>query len=184
MAKRKAISKGTRFDIFRRDKFTCQYCGRTPPLVILHVDHITPVAKGGDNDPLNLLTSCQECNLGKSAKDLAVVPETLSTQVAEQRERREQVERYNDFLMELREKQTEDIKELGRYWHAKFLKGCFIFAGPRIPSIKKFLSLIPKATIMDAMDSAHGRFPPYRDDDSRTFRYFCGICWNIIKKDE
>ncbi len=36
-----------RFDILRRDKFTCQYCGRSAPDVELHVDHIIPRAKGG-----------------------------------------------------------------------------------------------------------------------------------------
>lgn len=48
--KRKNISKGKRFDIFKRDGFTCQYCGKQPPGVVLHVDHITPVSKGGTNN--------------------------------------------------------------------------------------------------------------------------------------
>ena len=68
MTKRKEISKGLRFHIFRRDDFTCQYCGRQPPEVILHLDHITPVARGGRNDEMNLITSCAECNMGKGKK--------------------------------------------------------------------------------------------------------------------
>lgn len=44
---RKAISKKTRFEVFKRDRFTCQYCGATPPGVLLHIDHIHPVAEGG-----------------------------------------------------------------------------------------------------------------------------------------
>ena len=31
MGKRKAISKKMRFEVFKRDKFTCQYCGRSVP---------------------------------------------------------------------------------------------------------------------------------------------------------
>jgi hypothetical protein len=73
VAKRQSIGKGLRFDIFHRDGFTCQYCGKRPPDVVLELDHIHPVANGGDNDPLNLITSCAECNRGKSAKLLGSV---------------------------------------------------------------------------------------------------------------
>lgn len=62
---RKGLSKKIRFEVFKRDQFTCQYCGKKAPDVILHVDHIQPVSKGGTNDLLNLITSCQDCNLGK-----------------------------------------------------------------------------------------------------------------------
>jgi 5-methylcytosine-specific restriction endonuclease McrA len=58
-----------RFQIFKRDSFRCQYCGRSPKQdenVILHIDHIIPQAKGGADDDRNLTTACQECNLGKS----------------------------------------------------------------------------------------------------------------------
>ena len=62
MSKRKAISKGKRFDIIKRDGFTCQYCGSQPPDVVLEIDHIQPVSKGGDNSFENLTTSCLHCN--------------------------------------------------------------------------------------------------------------------------
>jgi hypothetical protein len=65
---RKPVGKSLRFEIFRRDGFTCQYCGQQPPDVVLHVDHITPVVEGGTNDEMNLITSCQDCNLGKGRK--------------------------------------------------------------------------------------------------------------------
>ncbi len=68
MGERQYISKSLRYDIFARDGFTCQYCGRKPPVVILQIDHRIPVSKGGTNDPLNLLSSCEDCNGGKSAK--------------------------------------------------------------------------------------------------------------------
>ena len=54
MAVRKAISKKLRFEVFKRDNFTCQYCGRMAPDVVLEVDHINAVANGGDNNILNL----------------------------------------------------------------------------------------------------------------------------------
>ena len=65
MPTRKSLSKKTRFEVFARDSFTCQYCGNQPPKVILEVDHIIPVVDGGTNDPENLRTSCFECNRGK-----------------------------------------------------------------------------------------------------------------------
>lgn len=68
--KRQGISKNKRFDIFARDNFTCQYCGKKAPNVILEVDHIIPVSKGGDNKLTNLITSCFECNRGKTNKKL------------------------------------------------------------------------------------------------------------------
>lgn len=67
---RKAIGKRLRFSIFERDGFACQYCGKTPPKVVLHVDHIIPVISGGTNDPENLRTSCADCNLGKGKRKL------------------------------------------------------------------------------------------------------------------
>jgi len=74
MNERKSIGKGLRFDIFRRDQFTCRYCGRRPPEVVLEVDHLVPIAQGGENSEPNLVTSCDECNRGKSAKSLVGAP--------------------------------------------------------------------------------------------------------------
>ena len=73
MPKRRSMSKKVRFEIFKRDSFACQYCGRQPPEVVLEVDHIHPVSKGGTTEPLNLVTSCQDCNRGKSDRELGNV---------------------------------------------------------------------------------------------------------------
>jgi len=67
---RKSVSKKLRFEVFKRDKFTCQYCGKKAPDVILEVDHIKPVSKGGDNSLFNLISSCFECNRGKGKRTL------------------------------------------------------------------------------------------------------------------
>ena len=63
-----------RFSILQRDGFRCRYCGRpgNAPGVVLHVDHVVPVVAGGATTEDNLLTACDECNLGKAAR--AVVP--------------------------------------------------------------------------------------------------------------
>lgn len=59
------LSRGVRFRILQRDDFTCQYCGRRPPVVVLEIDHINPRAKGGVNKASNLTTACFDCNRGK-----------------------------------------------------------------------------------------------------------------------
>lgn len=61
------ISSRDRFMALRRDGFTCQYCGRKPPEVRLHVDHVHPRSKGGRNELDNYVTACSECNQGKGA---------------------------------------------------------------------------------------------------------------------
>lgn len=59
------LSKRERFEVLRRDDFTCQYCGRKAPEVVLEVDHVFPVSCGGGNEMENLVTACRECNRGK-----------------------------------------------------------------------------------------------------------------------
>jgi len=71
MVERKPLSKKIRFEVFKRDSFTCQYCGSKAPDVILEIDHIKPVAKGGKNEIINLVTSCFDCNRGKSKNELS-----------------------------------------------------------------------------------------------------------------
>jgi 5-methylcytosine-specific restriction endonuclease McrA len=66
--KRDPIGKKLRFQVFRRDNFTCRYCGRSPfrDGVTLHVDHKVSVNDGGKTVLENLVTSCSDCNFGKS----------------------------------------------------------------------------------------------------------------------
>jgi len=71
---RDPIRAQMRFRVLQRDGFRCGYCGRSgsAPGVVLHVDHVVPLASGGTSTEDNLLTACEECNLGKAAR--AVVP--------------------------------------------------------------------------------------------------------------
>lgn len=103
MSGRKSIPKSVRFEVFKRDKFTCQYCGRSAPEVALHVDHIQPVSKDGNNDITNLITACSECNLGKGARELSddAVIQKRKAQLDELQERREQIEMMSEWQSEL-----------------------------------------------------------------------------------
>lgn len=61
------VRPGLRFKVFKRDRFRCLACGRSPAthLVELHADHILAVANGGKTTLENLQTLCHACNLGK-----------------------------------------------------------------------------------------------------------------------
>ena len=117
MANRENISKKVRFEVFKRDKFTCQYCGRQAPDVVLEVDHIQPVAKGGTNDFLNLITSCFDCNRGKGKRTLTQQEELKKQQkmLKELSERKEQLEMLVEWkkgLDNLEEEMLGKIEEL------------------------------------------------------------------------
>jgi hypothetical protein len=67
---RRTAGYSQRFRILERDRFTCQYCGGKAPNIKLHIDHIFPFAHGGKTIDENLITSCEECNMGKRDKVL------------------------------------------------------------------------------------------------------------------
>lgn len=62
-----AVSKRLRFEILRRDGHRCRYCGAGALAAPLTVDHVTPLALGGTDDPSNLATACEPCNSGKTS---------------------------------------------------------------------------------------------------------------------
>lgn len=65
--KRSSINVKLRFNVFKRDGYKCVICGRKAENgVVLEVDHIKPVSKGGFSDISNLQTLCMDCNRGKS----------------------------------------------------------------------------------------------------------------------
>lgn len=61
-----------RWIILNRDRFTCQYCGRKAPDVILQVDHKISKVNGGSDNEENLITSCIACNIGKNSESLGI----------------------------------------------------------------------------------------------------------------
>ena len=178
MAKpRKQISTRTRFEIFKRDGFECQYCGRTPPAVILEVDHICPVCEGGTNDPDNLVTSCQDCNRGKAGVPLSSVPQSLSDKAAEVAEREKQLAGYREIMDKRRERLEAETWEVADIFIAHARKD-----GIRkdyFASIKRFVEKLGVHECLEAMEIATSRS---FFNDNKTFKYFCGICWRKIKE--
>lgn len=99
----KKASDRIRFEVFKRDSFTCQYCGRKAPDVVLNADHIAPLAGGGETTLLNLVTSCRDCNSGKSnvplSEGAAVAKAQGQAEALE--ERRQQIEMMAEWQVEL-----------------------------------------------------------------------------------
>ena len=58
----------TRYNIYLRDNFTCQYCGDHFPAKELTFDHVHPRSRGGLTEWTNVVAACSPCNLKKANK--------------------------------------------------------------------------------------------------------------------
>ena len=68
---RALMTSRLREHIKQRDHYTCRYCGASlaeEPHLLLEIDHIVPVSKGGMTTEDNLQTLCWKCNRSKSNK--------------------------------------------------------------------------------------------------------------------
>jgi hypothetical protein len=159
--KREPISKKIRMEIFKRDSFTCQYCGRKSPDVILQVDHIHPVAKGGDNDIMNLITACFDCNSGKSDRTLSdhTAIEKKRVQIELLQERKEQIEMMFEWQKSLCDLDSMSVDKLCDYW-------CDIVSGITVSvsgknTLTNLVKKFPIDEIIESMKIAHDYYVKY-----------------------
>lgn len=164
-----AVRPRNRFDVFKRDGFQCQYCGRRVPDVTLEVDHIVPKAAGGKDTKDNLITACFECNRGKADKSLAdgEPRPDYAERLAEMKERQRQVKSYYAHEQAIAVESENALDDLHRYW-------CRILGEDPTPFnrglIRSYMKEIPIHEIREAMDVAAYRLGVY----SR-FGYLAGI---------
>ena len=114
--KRKRTPNFSRYGIFYRDKWTCQYCGKKGTGKTLTFDHVLPRKHGGVTSWTNIVTACQPCNRKKGSlllKDsgmrLKVMP-------------KKPVEQFPVFLMYREGKHPESWKDYlvsDKYWNAE-----------------------------------------------------------------
>ena len=161
MAKRKNLSKSVRFEVFKRDSFKCQYCGKSAPDVVLEVDHIIPVSKGGDNDISNLITACFDCNRGKRDKKL-----TDKQSVKLQKEeldklnaRREQLEMIAEWRKELFNLMNESIDKIVEIINREFYLDIHLTDYGR----RNFSKRIKKYGVKETLESSLIAFERYDD---------------------
>lgn len=180
------ISKTVRFEVFKRDGFRCQYCGKTPPEAMLEVDHIQPQSKGGLDTILNLITACFECNRGKRDIALDKIPPSLINNLDVLKEKETQLREYNKLVQRIEKRLQEEIELVGAAYSVAFpkwvLKETF-----KQTSVKNFLRLLPVSKVVEAMEQSCQRMRdkyPYGDRaGDEAIRYFCGYCWRLIKGD-
>ncbi len=69
----------TRFNVFLRDRFSCQYCGNPDQLTF---DHVVPRRLGGKTTWDNVVSACSPCNLRKGGRTPAQAHMPLATRPA------------------------------------------------------------------------------------------------------
>ena len=171
MAERKSISKKIRFEVFKRDAFTCQYCGRTAPEVILEIDHINPVANGGNNDLMNLITSCYDCNRGKGKRTLTDKEELKKQheQLKCLNKQREQLKMMVEWKTELMKFDDEQIDIIQDVFNSVF-DGTFTDEGR-----KRIGKEIKRYGFDEVYESTNISISQY-DDANKAFNYIARIC--------
>jgi hypothetical protein len=174
-----AVSKRTRYEVLKRDNFTCRYCRSTEQS--LKVDHVIPVALGGSDDPSNLVAACQDCNAGKASTS------PTEAMVADVSERAvawgQAITQFNAAQMADRKKRDAYVRRFVKAWNAWTY-------GPEgdkkhMPkpsdwkeTVWRFYGLgLPIAEIEDAVTIAAGnKMVPIEN----VFRYMCGVLWNKV----
>lgn len=182
MSKRQSISKKIRFEVFKRDKFTCQYCGRMSPDVVLEVDHIKPVSKGGTNDIMNLITSCMECNRGKSNRELSddSVIKKQQAQLQELADRKEQLEMMLKWRKSLKELDNDIVNAV-----EEAVVSCsgFGLTESGRESVKKWVKEFSLNEVLDAVEISFDYYYDTSEDSWEiAFRKIPGIC-NVKRRE-
>lgn len=183
--KRKPISKKLRFEVFKRDNFTCQYCGRKAPDVVLEVDHLKPVKNGGKNDLLNLVTSCFECNRGKGAREIS---DNSAVNI-----QREQLEEKNERIeqMKMIVKWKESVKEEEKIFfdsiidmYDDYVCGEYSLSEFGENKIKKCIKSFGYSIAYDGMEIAFNQY--FKGDVEsleNLMNKYTGICNNLYTKE-
>jgi 5-methylcytosine-specific restriction endonuclease McrA len=65
MMKRRRTPRFSRYNLYLRDMFTCQYCYKQLPQSQLTLDHVLPISHGGKTTWENIVASCGPCNNNK-----------------------------------------------------------------------------------------------------------------------
>jgi len=187
-----AISKKIRFEVFKRDGFICQYCGKHPPDVTLEVDHIKPKSKKGLDDINNLITACFDCNRGKTNIELKRIPSSLLDNKKILEERELQYLEYHKILAKVDRRINKELEQVNEVFSNTFTNK-ELTSSFKKTSVKKFIDKLNVFDVMESMEIACEKFKTSRkqfcdgvwlNNDDLAIKYFCGICWNKIKNNE
>ena len=174
--RRKPIPKRVRFEVLRRDNYTCRYCRATDaPLTI---DHVKPTVLGGSDDPSNLVAACKDCNAGKSssAPDAAMVAQVNDDAIRWAQAVHRAVEMLAEDEARL-EKFVEAFRKKWNSFHYDATGECIELPPDWRQHVRR-LATQPEVSgklICDAIDSAMAA----RNVESR-FHYFLGVVRNKV----
>lgn len=110
----------TRLAIYLRDGLACLWCGAgVEDEVVLTLDHVVPVGRGGDNRGRNLITACRECNAGRGTASIPAFASRLAQELLpEGDERASQLA--EAMIMAVRAAQRRNLpREAARYLLAR-----------------------------------------------------------------
>lgn len=167
-----ALSKRIRYEILRRDNHSCRYCGAAAPEAKLTVDHVTPVALGGTNEPSNLVAACRDCNAGKSSTppDAALVEDVRQDALRHA----ELVRGAYEVLVQRMGDRDAYIEEWAEAYTYQPLPDNWR------DSIGRWFEMgVPIELVVDAAERAC-RNPRTFSGDGR-FKYMCAIVWNQVR---
>lgn len=173
-----AVSKRTRFEVLRRDNYTCRYCRSADnPLT---VDHVTPRALGGGDGPDNLVAACKDCNAGKTSTspDEHLVADVAAEELAWAANLRAALDQYdNDLQVKLADR--ADFLAAWNRW--TYPDG----DTPPLPddwecSVDQWSGLgVTVDTMAHAVRIAMNH-PGVKGGDE--FRYAAGVVWSIVRE--
>jgi len=178
-----AISRRLRFEILRRDNYTCRYCGASAPDVKLTIDHVVPTTLGGSDEPPNLVTACEACNGGKSSipADAALVDDVNEDAVRWAAAIKAAAD---EMLADLKRRDAARVQFDEAWSRWGIGQGSNRKPVPRPDgwekSVDAFLAAgLPMPVLLDCMQSAMKNKKITADN---TFRYMCGIAWKKVKE--
>lgn len=178
-----AVSKRTRFEVLRRDDYTCQYCGESAPTVTLHVDHVMPVALGGSDYPGNLVTACADCNSGKSSitPDSPIV-EQVKGAAADFAVRSTQAAAKLRAEYEDSAEYVEGFREKWDSWQVGDTGESLPLPADWGDSVRQWWKIgVPEELVHTAIDIAMQK-TGLRESDTPEFRYMAGIVWTKLEQ--
>lgn len=187
-----SVGQKLRFEVFKRDSFTCQYCGRKPPDVVLNADHVLAKAAGGGDDFENLVTSCWDCNIGKFDRpvDVTALPQRESLEI--KAERLAQMKALHEMLLGEEKVKSKLVSDLCIVWAKRdglyHSDGKFNYWSDLPDALRQFLKKLPLDEIHDAIAIAFRKFSrkgvAEKTYQEYRFKFFCGTCWRKIKQRE
>src|SRR5215471_17714120 len=181
-AQRRSTGKRLRFEVFKRDYFTCRYCGAQPPDVVLVVDHIVPVVAGGPSTLDNLITACEACNQGKSSHTLGEVPPRADADLMYMEVQQEiaEMRRYQLALREREEARQQIMESLRTLWCDE----TGLDWGPSDailrPLLLRYTLDVVSDAVLEVADKVASNYLP--SDGKRWVRYLNGVAKNLAAR--